>query len=325
MANQPVNQQYDEIDLGRVSRKMRGYASRVNDSFFDLILFLKKYFIILIVLLVGGYFAGKYLDSGVDTYTHKMYIIPNFGSVDYLYTKVEHLNSKIGEGDKEFLKNSGLADVNISSIEIEPVVDIYTFIEDPDTRNFELLKLMSENGDITTIMEDNVTSKNYKYHLLKFNTRGKTTYEQTAEPLLTYLNNSPYYKVIQQEAITSLQTEIATIDTTLSQINAILNDFSRSKKNGSNNLMYYNDNTQLDKVIEQKEELTKEQAKNKIDLINYTQIIKESSAVLNTKREIKFPRRYSMPLVLTALFISLVLFRAYYRSQVNKRKIIITE
>lgn len=323
MANQTTTEN-QEIDLSKVSRKMRGYLSRGNDSLFDMIMFIKRNIIILVVLIVGGYYLGKFLDGGKKVYENKVYVIPNFGSVDYLYTKVEHLQSKISEKDEVFFRQAGLVNMNtISKVEIEPVVDIYTFIEDTRNRNFEMLKLMSENGDINKIMEEDVTSKNYKHHLITITTKG-TTDPDTVQPLLDYLNASDYFAVIQKEAQQHLEIRIATIDTTLKQIDAILNDLSSSGSN-DRNLVYVKENTTLDEVIKLKEELIKEQGKNKVERINYTRVIKDSSIMLNAKKTTLLKMRYILPVLLTMLFVFAVLFRAFYRSQVRKRKIVVEE
>ena len=47
----------------------------------------------------------------------------------------------------------------LGSIKIEPIIDIYKFI-DGNPENFDLIKLMAEEGDITKIMEGDITSKN---------------------------------------------------------------------------------------------------------------------------------------------------------------------
>jgi hypothetical protein len=41
-------------------------------------------------------------------YDHELIVQPNFGSTDYLYSKVELLASKINERDTVFLKSIGI-------------------------------------------------------------------------------------------------------------------------------------------------------------------------------------------------------------------------
>lgn len=324
MANQP-NNDYQEIDLSRVSRKVKGYVSRANDSFFDVILFFKKYAIIIIVLLILGAILGYFQDKNSESYEHKVYVIPNFKSVDYLYSKIEHINSKIRERDIVYLKDMGLSNTKIGKIEIEPVIDIYEFIDGKDNRNYDMVKLLAENNDLAKVMEEDVTAKNYKYHLITFITKEKVGKESTVDPLLKYLNDSDYFKIIQKEEIENLKIRMTATDSTISQINGILSDFSKSaaKQTKGESLIYYNNNTEIDLVIEKKSELVEEQAQNRIDVINYEKIIKDSSTVLNNRRTSFFDgkMKYITPLLFILAFAASLSFRSYYKKQSAKRKV----
>lgn len=321
MANQ-TNNADREIDLSEVSQKIKGAVSRTGDRFFDLLLFLRRNIIIVVLLVITGAALGMYLDRS-KTYTHKLYVIPNFGSVDYLYAKVDHLNAKLKENDKAFFQSIGL-NAGLGKVEIEPVIEIYKFVEGDENKNYEMFKLMTDNNDITTVMEDDVTGRNFKRHVISFRTRDEVSRKDVVEPMMRYFNSSEYYTVIQREAVEHLKEVITTNDSTLSQINAILNDFSRSKAGGSNSsLMYYNDNTNLNDLIKLKNKLVKEQGENKIDLLNSNRIIQDSEVVLNDKNTegLAGKRKYILPVILVLIFIAINRFRSYYRRQMRKRQI----
>lgn len=324
MANQP-NNDYQEIDLSRVSRKVKGYFTRVNDSFFDVILFFKKYVIFIVILVILGAVLGYFQDKNAGSYEHKLYVIPNFKSVDYLYSKIDFVNSKIRERDTVVLQEMGIANSGIGKIEIEPVVDIYEFIDGKDNRNYDMVKLLSENNDLAKVMEDEVTAKNYKHHLITFTSKSKVSKEHSVAPLLAYLNDSDYFKIIQKEEIENLKIRMMATDSTISQINGILSDFSKSaaKQTKGESLIYYNNNTEVDLVIEKKNELVEEQAKNRIDVINYENIIKESSTVLNNRKTgfLDGKMIYITPLLFILAFAASLSFRSYYRKQSAKRKL----
>lgn len=324
MANQP-NNDYQEIDLSRVSRKVKGYFSRANDSFFDVILFFKKYAIIIIVLVILGVILGYFQDKNSSRYEHKLYVIPNFKSVDYLYSKIDYVNSKISERDTVFLREIGIENSGIGQVEIEPVIDIYNFIEGKDNRNYEMLKLLAESNDLAKVMEEDITAKNYKHHLITFSSKSKVNKEHTVAPLLAYLNDSDYFKIIQREEIENLKIRMTATDSTISQINGILSDFSKSaaKQTKGESLIYYNNNTEVDLVIEKKNELVEEQAQNRIDVINYENIIKESSTVLNNRKTDFFTAKmkYFTPLLFILAFALSLSFRSYYKKQSAKRNL----
>ena len=61
MANQ-TNNNDREINLSDVSQKFKGAVSRSGDRFFDLILFLKRNIIIVLLLIIAGTALGFYQD-----------------------------------------------------------------------------------------------------------------------------------------------------------------------------------------------------------------------------------------------------------------------
>src|SRR5690606_156305 len=97
---------------------------------------------------------------------------------------------------------------------------IYNFINNRE-QNFELIKLMAEDGDITKIIEEETTSMNYSNHILYIKTKGKVKKDEI-KPILDYLNNSPYYKQIQQSIIESIKLKMVANERTLAQIDSLL-------------------------------------------------------------------------------------------------------
>ncbi|MBC7641602.1 MAG: hypothetical protein H7174_04590, partial [Flavobacterium sp.] len=169
---QNQNQENQEIDLSLLTKKISGFFDSVLMSVFKSIQFLKKNIIIIGVLFVLGATLGYLLDESTAVYDQEIIVSPNFGSVDYLYSKIDLLNSKLKNNDTIFLKSIGIKNPKkIISLSIEPVVDIYTFVNNntaiatnaQNTQNFELVKLLSEDGDIKKVIKDKLTSKNYAH------------------------------------------------------------------------------------------------------------------------------------------------------------------
>src|SRR6476469_6965860 len=97
-----------EIDLGAISKNVGNAFRNLNAFIFDCIQFFLRNIIIIGLLLVIGIGLGYYLDETRKTYDHRIIVTPNFGSVDYLYNKIDLLNSKIKERDTLFLKSIGI-------------------------------------------------------------------------------------------------------------------------------------------------------------------------------------------------------------------------
>lgn len=320
-----INPNDQEIDLSELSKRIGDFFQSMIDKFFDGILFLIRNKITIGILFVIGFGLGFYLDSKSENYENQIIVSPNFGSTDYLYSKVGLIEAKIKEGDTVFLKQLGIQNPkHFSEIEIEPILDVYRFVNS-NQQNFELLKLMAEDGDVKKIVEDNLTSKNYMYHLITYKVKGKTANEKTLKPIMSFLNQSDYFSRLQKEHINNIQTKIQSNENTIQQINGVLNQFSNTLGNSqkSDKLVYYNENTQLNDVIKTKDELIKEQGILRMDLVNSDRIIKESSFTLNVESSsfLSENKKIVMPMLLIGLFVVLGAAKSFYRRQLAKRNL----
>lgn len=325
MSTTPQSNDNQEIDLSQISKKITAFIESIFALIFSGILFVRRNAIIIGVLFVIGVGCGIYLDKNTKNFDHQIIVTPNFSSTDYLYAKVDLINSKINEGDTLFLKNVvGIKNPQkFNEIEIKPITDIYQFIGSNPV-HFEFVKLLSENGDLNKIVVDNLTSRNYNYHTLSFSTSEVTTDENTVKPLLAYLNNSDYYKKVQKEYFNNVTVKMAQNDTIIAQIDGVLNSFSK-KVNGAQNsdkLVYYNESTQLDDVIKTKDLLLTEQGNKRIELVNIDKIIKDSSTTINIKNNkgIAGKMKLVLPMVFLFLFVAISFFISFYKRQLAKSK-----
>ena len=314
-----------EIDLSQISKKIGQGFQNIGALIFSCIQFFLKNAIIIILLFVVGIGLGYVLDNGKKSYSHEIIVMPNFGSTNYLYGKIELINSKIKEGDTLFLKEMGFQNPKkISKLEIEPIVDPYSFVRESE-ENFELLKLIAEDGSIDKVLKDNMTSKNYTFHRITFSTKGLATDKGTFQPLFNSFNDSDYYKIIQKNVLDNIKVKVEYNDQTLNQINAILNSFSNetNKSSKSGSLVYYNENTQLDEVLKTKYSLVSEQGNRKIELINYEKIVKDVSVIANIEKGSS--SKLILPLLFILLFICGKLFFGFYKNQANRFKERVTD
>lgn len=306
-----------EIDLSHLSRKIGNFFERIGNGFFGWIAFLKRNIIWVVALFIIGAGLGLYLDKTGKKYEQGLILQPNFGSTDYLYDKIELINAKVKEGDTLFLKTTvGLKHPKkFGKIEIKPIPDIYRFI-DNNQDNFELIKLMAEDGDIDKIIEGNVTSKNYTTHALTFSTAGKVTKADVIDPLMKYLNDSEYYEKVREVAEDNIRVKIVENDSIIAQINGFLNAVRKKAGSAQNNsLVYYNENTQLNDVIKTKDQLIYEQGERRIQLLASDKVVKKLSETLNirdfsgTASKMKF----ILPLLFIFLFMAFSSSIKYYK------------
>jgi hypothetical protein len=318
--NNPEN---PEIDLLTVFSRIGDFFEWINTLLFKIIRFFVKNAIVVVVLVVVGVGVGKYLDSTRKVYDNRIIVAPNFESSDYLYSKINLLKAKIAEGDTIYLKKIvGIQQPKtLKSINIKAIPDVYQFIEDKD-KNFDLIKLMSEDAGLQKVLSDTITSKNYTYHKIYLTTNSLINDQSFVQPLLNYLNKSDYYNKIQTISLKNLQQEIVQNDTILAQINTVLNGFSKENNTRNDKLVYYNENTQLNDVIRTKAELIKNQGKNRVKLVRFDKTIKEISSILNVKKSQKIGGNFtfSLPVLFVILFIVLRFFIMFYKKQSLKEQ-----
>ncbi len=320
-----TNQNDQEIDLGQLSKKIGEKVQSFIDWMFDGFLFIIRNKFIIGGLFILGAGLGFYMDKTIKEYDHQVIVTPNFGSTDYLYSKINLVNSKIKERDTVFLKKIGIKKpIRISKIEVEPIVDIYRFVGDNE-RNFEMLKLLAEDGDLKKIVEDNLTSKNYQFHLISYVTEEVSTEEEILNPLLGYLNENEFYKKVQKEYVNNINIKIKENDSIISQIDGILNQFSKAvgSNQKSDKLVYYNENTQLNEVIKTKEALINEQGSKRLELITSDKIVKENSYTLNieNRKALNGKKKLILPFLFVGLFLLFGVLRSFYRRQLAKRNL----
>lgn len=317
-SNSPINSDDQEIDLAQLAQKANGIYEGLLSKLFRFILFIKKNIILFIVLFVVGAGIGYYLDKTIKTYDHQIIVTPNFGSTDYLYAKIDLIQSKINENDTVYLKEIGIKNTKkFQKIEIRPIIDVYKFIEN-NQNNFELIKVLAEDGDIDKVVENQLTSKNYPFHLITFKTSKLTTDNETVQPIVTFLNESQHFKQLQNEYLNNIQIKMKANDSTIAQIDGLMNQFkNRTNSNHSDKLVYFNENTQLNDVIQTKEALIREQASLRVSLVNLDKIIKDTSIILNDKntKGVNGKMKFIVPFLFLFLFISYMGTIRFYKKQ----------
>ena len=319
-ANLPQNDPEDqEIDLMLFFKKIGGFFQWLNTLLFKSVRFFVKNVIIILILLMIGFGIGFYLDKNQQTYNHQIIVAPNFKSTDYLYSKIDLLASKINEKDTLFWKSIGVKNPTaLSKITIEPIVDVYKFVNSNE-HNIELLELMAQNGDLKSIVKESTTSKNYNFHTIILSTNRVITKKEFVEPILNYLNTNSYFGEVQKISTSNIEQKIKAKEEIIVQIDQVLTQFSNKIGNNqtSKNLIYYNENTQLNSIIKTKDSLVNALASLKIDLFNSSKIINDNAIILNSinNKSINGKLKFILPLAFLLLFIFLNFFMSFYRKQ----------
>lgn len=276
-----THSQDQEIDLGQIGKGISNFFKGVIDSFFKFLFFLKKKLVILIALSVLGIVAAFFLGS--KSYTHEVSVIPNFKSNEYLYTKIAQINSKLREKDRAFFSQIGIQHSDrIKKIEIEAYPALFPFVNDKENENnFELIKLMTEEGGMDKIMNDETIGMNYYHHKITITSQGMLSKEAFIAPLLKYLNTSPYFENQQKIYLKNVRDKIILNDSLIAQIDKIIDLLS---SNSSNATVSISEKNSLPELVQKKDELIYANQIFRIKESNYDKIIKEESSVINIRK-----------------------------------------
>ena len=264
-------------------------------------LFIQRNILAVIILSIIGAALGYFISANFKKYESRIIIAPNFNSTEYLYNEIDFINSKIQDKDSVFLKGIGF-DKTVSKIEIKPIISVYQFIQSNE-KNFDLLKLFAEDGDINKVAEDDKTAKNYSNHQVTITTATPNFDRTKTNLLFKYLNRNEYYNDLKNISNKNLDQRIITNTSTVNQINQVLDKFSEENSHEkSSNLVYFNDNTQLNEIIITKNHLIKENEMIIQGKLTYDKTIKEIAQSLN------IIQKSNSKLIIIILPIVLILF-----------------
>ena len=327
------NSNAEEIDLGVLFKKINNFFSSIFLNFFKGILFIKQNGIKIIGLIILGIGLGILIDIPNKSYKSEIIVIPNNDGTDYLYSKLDLFNSKLEEEDGEFFKGIGINNFqSISKLKVEPIVDIYNFVNNSavplanaqTTQNFELVKLLSESSDINKVIKDKLTSKNYSNHSILIETKGEISENNVIKPLLIWLNKDKYLSKINEISKASIANKIEKNEQEIMQLDSLISQISKNmgKNERSSNLVYNNENNQINGLFDLKNKLINEIANQKIELVKIDSFIKETSIVINIKNNkgINGKMKLILPILFLILFIFINAFNVFYKSHLQKLK-----
>ena len=310
-----TNSQEQEIDLSQIGKSISKVFQNIVNTCFDLLFFIQKKIIIVGALFILGVGLGIYLDKEPN-YTSDIVVIPNFGSNEYLYDKVNLISLKLKEKDEAFFKAIGISNIkDFNSIDIQPVTGIYNFINSESQKeNFELIKLMAEDGDVEKIIKDDVTSRNYYLHNINIKTTIAYDKKDLIEPILKYLQQTEYFTKLQKVYQSNLVEKVEANKLLIAQIDQIILSLTQNKNGGG---VTISQDSGLSELIQKKDQLIYENQTLSIHKLEYDKVIKDQDISLNQMNTKGVNNK--MKIILPFLFVSLFLL-GYWFSQAYKQQ-----
>lgn len=299
----------EEIDLIKLKQSI---SNAINRSILNTFLFFKKNVYKFVIIITSGIVLGGFLDNYFKNYLAEIVVNSNFTNNEYLYSKIDKLNSEFGikVKNKDLLKEVPNVE-KFSKIQVEPIVDIYAFVNNQavgnnaqNSQNFEMLKLMSENGDINKIIKDQITSKNYQLQKINLFSRTKVS-EKEVKSIIKYLNKDSYFDSILNLNIKNIRDRISKNDSTVKQIDDLIKSYSISLAKGNTNVLIKNENTEVNNLIDQKNSLLRIIDDDKLSLVTKNKIIRENTIVINqtNNKGITNKLKFILPIIFILLFL----------------------
>ena len=310
-----TNSQEQEIDLSQIGKSISKVFQNIINKFFDLLFFIQKKIIIVGALFILGVGLGIYLDKEPN-YTSDIVVIPNFGSNEYLYDKVNLISLKLKEKDEAFFKAIGISNIkDFNSIDIQPVTGIYNFINSESQKeNFELIKLMAEDGDVEKIIKDDVTSRNYYLHNINIKTTIAYDKKDLIEPILKYLQQTEYFTKLQKVYQSNLVEKVEANKLLIAQIDQIILSLTQNKNGGG---VTISQDSGLSELIQKKDQLIYENQTLSIHKLEYDKVIKDQDISLNqmNTKGVNNKMKIILPFLIVSLFLLGYWFSQAYKQQ----------
>jgi uncharacterized membrane protein (DUF106 family) len=310
--------QTEEIDLGYLFKKIGNFFKSCVKIAFEVLYFFLKFKFIVLFLLILGVVYGYYKDSKRSvTYDNKVIVIPNFESTDYLYNTVEAINFKVRNKDTVFLKQiAGNQYRNLRGIQVEPITDIYNFISETREK-IDVFRILFQNQDLTSFVEDIVTSKHYKYHVMNFRVVGEHS-ETIISNVLDYLNANEHYLEYAEVVRKNTALQIEQHEMMISRVDSILSIANEVSDISSTSFYYVNQNISYHQLIEINQKVLDNHHKLVKKQKDESHIIKLVSAQYNLIGDgIIISNKVKYPLLFVFLF-SMIFFVRYSYNRLKK-------
>lgn len=262
----------EEIDIFYLYNVLVDRTKKVTKFGFDILNFIKKSWIILLVLILAGIGYGYYIrtEAGIGKQA-KILVRINFDAVNYVYSTVNYLNEKIAEKEEGKFKDESVpkALAPLTDITIEPVINLNDIIEDVKLNEPTVDGLLrylefefEEDGEITSIADTFTSEYNYHYIEIHTNSFAKSS---VIDALMEFLNSNEQLQHVKDVYVQTMEEVIANNEQTVVQIDELIKANNEDEFNPTKmgDIYFIDKNLNIAQVIVSKMDLQKEIEQNK--------------------------------------------------------------
>ncbi|MBT8262778.1 MAG: hypothetical protein KJO05_08150 [Bacteroidia bacterium] len=309
----------EEVDLFVVLQRLNKLYHRFLSGIYKGIRFIIKNWIVLTILIVGGYFLGGVWKTSLPSTKESVLIVQNnFDSSNYVYNAVELLNMKYSQRDSNFLSkhNFDTEEPDLFSIEIEAIVNIFELLEKQETNDRNLESYLSRVGFEEDPLISELYTPEYRYHRITIHTHKASL--QTPKKVLDYLNSNEIYNKTREVVVEETRLRIQRNDTSIKYIDDVFielagkNDQDDKQTGEVNFKVQQHDN--LHHLMEKKREIIEENEMLKKELIKYDNVVTLiNEPYFYGKTSFLDKKKIILPVLLVFLYVGFFVVRNMYR------------
>jgi hypothetical protein len=319
MSEQTSQNASDEIDLGVVFEKIKSFFKSILIGIIQIFQFFWNHKFVLAGLLVIGVGIQYYLKSTSEsTFLNQFFVRTNYGSTEYVYSKVNSINSKLETGDSLYNKYIfGEYYDRVKEVEVVPVIDVYDLVNKSEQNKETFKLLLNEFGDIS-FLEDEININEYKTHKIKIYINGQANNEMISNLLYDHLASNTYYNELKVSTLENLGEQLIENKRIRQQIDSIVKEnktnigFSNDEKNSIN----FSGSQNLRELLDQKRVLLRNDIQIQEQLSSEDEVLKiidSSFGIYDAERTSSFLK---IPIGLVGLYC-LVFFFMYLKRSVD--------
>ncbi len=315
----------EEIDIFYLYNVLVDRFKKFTKFGFNILHFVKKSWIIILVLILAGVGYGYYIfsEAGIGKES-KILVRINFDAVNYVYSKVHFLNAKIGEKEEGKFKDESVpkALAKLTDISIEPVINLNDIIEDvePNEPTVDgLLRYLEfefdEDGEVTSIAD--TFKSEYNYHYIELHTNSFAQ-SDIIDKLLAFLNDNEQLQEFKNVYIQNLKDAIHKDRKTIEQIDEVISIYNEggSLPSPRSEIFVVDKNFNIAQLLTNKVDLEKEIELYKKQLVNSKDLVMNINqpSLYVGERSLLDNKMVYYPVLFVAIFFLLAGIRGLYFS-----------
>lgn len=314
----------EEIDLLFFFKKFNQLVRKGIVSIFKGLRFVRKYWIVILILIAAGIAYGYYVESKAQpSQKASMLVRINFNAVNNVYSIVNNMNNKIAGGG---LAKTGVAEDDkeldkVGGMEFTPIVNVQEILDRYDYNDRRLEGIVKnldfefdEEGEFADL---SATFRNqYRYHYLDV-ALSHSANPGTLDKLIEHINSNPLLKEVKTTGIKSLEERLDATKETIEQINMVLESYAIKETQPYPNTQLYvvDKNFNISEIFKNKVALQKELEALQSDLVYAKDVIVNvTEPTLFVETSFFSNKKVLYPLLFVFIFFGLAFLRSSYFS-----------